>query len=70
MLRTFVIIGLIVIVASAILGSVIGIAGSIVWFLVQAALLGAVIYFVIRLVSPKTAQRLRDKIEQQSLPRW
>ena len=69
MLRTFIIIGLVVLAAGALFGAVLGIAGSIVGFLIKVALLGAVVYLAIRIISPRTAHRLREKIEHQTLPR-
>jgi len=69
MLRTILVIGIAVILASALLGVVLGIAGSIVVFLIKVALLGAVAYLAIRIISPRTAARLRERIEQRSLPR-
>ena len=69
MLRTFLLLGLALIVGSALIGIVLGVAGAVVWFLIKVLLLGAAVYFVLRLVSPRTAARLRDKFESHSLPR-
>lgn len=66
MLRTFVVLGLLVLVGSAVIGLLFGLATAVLIFLVKVALLGAVVYLAVRIVSPRTAHRLREKIEQQS----
>jgi hypothetical protein len=55
--------------ASIIIGIVLGIAGGVLVFLLKVVLLAAAVYFVIRLISPRTADRLREKFESRSLPR-
>lgn len=66
MLRTFVVLGLLVLVGGAVIGLLFGLATAVLIFLVKVALLGAVVYLAVRIVSPRTAHRLREKIEQQS----
>lgn len=70
MIRTFVILGLIVVVGCALLGVVLGIASFVLVTLLKLAIVGAIVYLVIRVVSPRTAQRIRERIENQSFPRF
>lgn len=74
MLRTILTVGLLVLLGLFVLKLVFGILpfvlGLVWWLLMLAlkiALVGLVAYFVIRLVSPETAQRLRDRF---SSPRY
>ncbi|HXC24374.1 MAG TPA: hypothetical protein VNU46_00555 [Gemmatimonadaceae bacterium] len=69
MLRTFIVLGLLVVVGSALIGLVLGVAGMLLWIILKLAIVGAILYLAIRIVSPKTAARIREKIEAQSLPR-
>jgi hypothetical protein len=68
MLRTVFVIGAFVVLGFIVLGSVfsifgavIGIAITLLMFALKALIIGAVVYFVIRIVSPETARRLRDR---------
>ena len=68
MLRTLFVIGAFVVLGFFVLGSVfsifgavIGIAITLLMFALKALIIGAVVYFVIRIVSPETARRLRDR---------
>jgi hypothetical protein len=68
MLRTVFVIGAFVVLGFLVLGSVfsifgavIGIAITLLMFALKALIIGAVVYFVIRIVSPETARRLRDR---------
>jgi hypothetical protein len=47
-----------------ILGSLVGLAMTILWL----AFLGFVVYLALRLVSPSTADRIRDMIKGRSAP--
>lgn len=69
MIRTFIILGLIVVVGGALLGIALGILGFVLWILVKLAIVGAIVYLVIRIISPHTAHRIREKIDEQSFPR-
>jgi hypothetical protein len=69
MLRTLFLVGIITIVACTLFGALLGVAGAVLWFALKVVLLGGVVYFVIRLISPTTAARLRNKFESHSLPR-
>jgi hypothetical protein len=69
MLRTVFVIGAFAVLGMFVLGtvfslfgSVIGIAMMLVSFAVKALVIGAVVYFLIRIVSPETARRLRDRL--------
>jgi len=42
-------------------GVLFGLFGILLWWALKIALIGLVIYFVIRIVSPDTAERLRGK---------
>jgi hypothetical protein len=68
MLRTVFVIGAFVVLGFFVLGSVfsifgvvIGLAITLLMFALKALIIGAVVYFVIRIVSPETARRLRDR---------
>ena len=69
MLRTLLIIGLVVVVGSAVIGALLGIAGLVIGFLIKLVILGAIVYLALRIVSPRTAARIRDRIEGRALPR-
>ncbi len=73
MLRTVFVIGAFVVLGFFVLGSVfsifgavIGIAITLLMFALKALIIGAVVYFVIRIVSPETARRLRDRFSGSS----
>jgi hypothetical protein len=51
------------IVALKLLFGLLSIAFSLVWALLWLALLGFVFYLILKVVSPKTAQRVKDKIK-------
>jgi ABC-type lipoprotein release transport system permease subunit len=70
MLRTFLILGLVVVVGGALIGALLGIATLVLLFLLKIAIVGAVVYLALRIISPKTAAQLRDRIEQMTLPKW
>ncbi len=68
MLRTVIVIGLLAVlgwtllpVALGLVGGLLGLAISVLLFLVRAALVGLVIYGIVRLVSPETARRWRER---------
>ena len=74
MLRTVFVIGAFVVLGFFVLGSVfsifgavIGLAITLLMFALKALIIGAVVYFVIRIVSPETARRLRDRFSGSSL---
>lgn len=69
MLRTLFFLGVIIVVGSVALGMVLGIAGSILGFAVKLLVFAAIAYVAIRIISPRTAERLRDRVERQTLPR-
>lgn len=68
MLRTILSIGLFAVLGLVALKFVFGIFGALfgifLWLLflaVKIALIGVVIYFILRIVSPETARRLRER---------
>ena len=68
MLRTVFVIGVFAVLGFFVLGSVFSIFGAVIglaimllMFALKALIVGAVVYFVIRIVSPETARRLRDR---------
>ena len=68
MLRTIFMIGLFAIgglfvlrVVFGLFGFALAIFGVLFWFALKVAIVGALIYLVIRLFSPDTARRLREK---------
>jgi hypothetical protein len=68
MLRTVFVIGAFAVLGFFVLGSVfslfgavIGLAIMLLMFALKALIVGAVVYFIIRIVSPETARRLRDR---------
>ncbi len=69
MLRTLFFLGAILLVGGAVLGFVLGIAGSLLGFAVKLLVFGAVAYVAIRIISPRTAAQLRERVERQTLPR-
>lgn len=69
MLRTLFFLGVIIVVGSVALGMVLGIAGTILGFAVKLLVFAAIAYLAIRIISPRTAARLRDRIESETLPR-
>jgi hypothetical protein len=74
MLRTIFMIGLFSILGLmalslvfGILGGLIGLLFALLGFAIKIAIVGAVVYFVIRIVSPETARRLRSKFSGSEL---
>lgn len=69
MFRTLFILAAIVLIASVALGSVLGIVGAVLGFAVKLLVLAAIGYLAIRIISPRTAAQLRDRVERGTLPR-
>ena len=68
MLRTIFTIGLFALLGMfalklvfGVFGTLLGLFGFLLGLAIKIAILGAVIYFVIRLVSPDTARRMRER---------
>ena len=68
MLRTIFMIGLFALLGLfalklvfGLFGVLFGVLGVLLWLAIKIALVGLVVYFVIRIVSPDTAHRLRSK---------
>ena len=54
----------------SIFGSLIGLTFILLGFAIKALIVGAVAYFVIRIVSPDTARRLRERWSGTSIDRY
>ncbi len=66
MLRTilgYAILAIVGIVALKLLFGLLSIAFSLIWALLWLAFLGVIFYFILKVISPKTAQRVRDSIQ-------
>ena len=66
MLRTilgYAILAIAGIVALKLLFGLLSIAFSLIWALLWLAFLGVIFYFILKVISPKTAQRVRDSIQ-------
>ncbi|MCX5764100.1 MAG: hypothetical protein NTU67_05645 [Gemmatimonadetes bacterium] len=68
MLRTLFTVGIMAVVGLCVLrlafglfGVVLGLFFSIVWIALRLLVVGAIVYFVIRVVSPSTARELRER---------
>jgi hypothetical protein len=68
MLRTLFTVGIMAVVglfvlrlAFGLFGVVLGLFFSIVWIALRLLVVGAIVYFVIRVVSPSTARELRER---------
>lgn len=68
MLRTIFMIGLFAVaglfvlrVAFGIFGAIFGLLGGLFWLAIKVAIVGGLVYLVIRIASPDTARRLRDR---------
>jgi hypothetical protein len=73
MLRTLFSVGMMAMVGLFLMKFVFGIFGGLValvvvlaWWAIKILLIGACIYFVIRLLSPSTAQRMTDSFSKPS----
>lgn len=69
MLRIVFLIGLAIVAIGVLFGFVLPVISGILGFLVKVLVLGAIAYVAIRIVSPRTAAQLRDRIERETLPR-
>ena len=54
----------------SIFGSLIGLTFILLGFAIKALVIGAVAYFVIRIVSPDTARKLRERWSGTSIDRY
>lgn len=69
MLRLLFFIGLVLVLGSTVLGIVLGMLGTVLGFAVKVLVLGAIAYIAIRIISPRTADYLRSRVENETLPR-
>ncbi len=70
MLRTIFFLGVAGILAFMLFGLFIGVAGVLIGLMIKVLLFGLLVYFVLRIVSPKTAAKVRDRIEGRTFPPW
>jgi hypothetical protein len=70
MLRTILFLGAALIVGGLVLGLVLGVAMFVLGIAIKVAIVGAIAYVVIRLISPGTAQMLRDQCQRKSFDRF
>lgn len=70
MLRVILFLGVVLVVGAVLLSLVLPLITGILGFLVKVLVLGAVAYLAIRIVSPRTAAQLRDRIERETLPKF
>ena len=68
MLRTIFMVGLFAVlgiialnVVFGVLGALLGIFWVLLWWAVKILILGAILYFIIRIFSPDTARKMKDK---------
>jgi hypothetical protein len=64
------VLGLIVIVGGVLFGFAFGIALTLFFLALKILIVGAIAYFIIRLVSPRTAAALRAKFCGPAMPRF
>lgn len=69
MLRILLFVGVALFVGSFVLSFILGAATTLLVFAVKVLVLGAVAYLAIRIISPRTAAQLRDRVERGTLPR-
>ena len=65
MIRTlagYAVVGVVAIIALKLLFGVVGFALSLVWTLFWLAAIGFLVYLVLKVVSPDTARRVREKV--------
>lgn len=68
MLRTVLGFALLAVIALVVLKLALGLVGFVfgaAWFLLKLALIGLVIYWVLKLIAPSTARRVREMIAGQ-----
>lgn len=67
MLRTIFFLGLAIIVGSVVLSVVLGFAMVALVLAVKVLALGAIAYLALRIISPRTADAVRDSVERRTL---
>lgn len=69
MLRVILFLGIALVAGAFLLGFVFPVVLGILGFAVKVLVLGALAYLAIRIVSPRTAAQLRERVERSTLPR-
>jgi hypothetical protein len=64
----FAVLALVALVALRLAFGMLGFVWGLAWFLLKLALVGVVVYWVLKLVAPSTAQRVKEMISGQRPP--
>ena len=67
MLRTIFFLGIALIVGGIVLGAVFGLAMMVLGIAIKVAVVGAIAYLVIRVISPDTAAMIRSQCQRKSV---
>ena len=62
MLRTILFLGLVVLVGCVLIGASLGILGFVITIAIQALILGGIAYLILKVFSPKTLAKIRDRL--------
>jgi hypothetical protein len=64
----YALLALVALVALRLAFGMIGFVWDLAWFLLKLALVGVVVYWVLKLIAPSTAQRVKEMISGQRPP--
>lgn len=70
MLRTIFFLGIALIVGGIVLGLVFGLAMAVLGIAIKVAVVGAIAYLIIRVISPNTAATIREQCQRKSFNRF
>jgi ABC-type nickel/cobalt efflux system permease component RcnA len=70
MLRTIFFLGIALIVGGVVLGLVFGLAMAVLGIAIKVAVVGAIAYLIIRVISPDTAAMIRSQCQRKSFNRF
>jgi fucose permease len=70
MLRAIFFLGMALIVGGAVLGMLFGLAMVVLGIAIKVAIVGAIAYLVIRVISPDTAAMIRSQCQRKSFDRF
>jgi hypothetical protein len=70
MLRTILFLGIALIVGGAVLGMLFGLAMVVLGIAIKVAIVGAIAYLIIRVVSPDTAATIRSQCQRKTFNRF
>jgi hypothetical protein len=70
MLRTILFLGIALIVGGAVLGMLFGLAMVVLGIAIKVAIVGAIAYLIIRVVSPDTAAMIRSQCQRKTFNRF